>query len=56
MSKRNSYLTQDVISYILATRSDSEMSDLSEDSNNENLASKTANDGGEIESETDESV
>ena len=56
MSKKKSYSTQKVISHILATRSDSKMSDLTEDSENENLASKTANDVGDIESETDESV
>ena len=36
MSKKKSYSTQEVISHILATRSDSEMSDLTEDSNNKN--------------------
>ena len=32
------------------------MSALTEDSDNENLTSKTVGDGGEIESETDESM
>ena len=56
MSKKKSYSTQEMISHILATRSDSEKSDLIEDSDNENFTSKTVNDGGEIESETEDTV
>ena len=56
MSKKKSYSTQEVIGHILATRSDSEMSDLTEDSKKKNWATKTVNDGGEIESETDKSI
>ena len=56
MSKKKSYSTQKVISHILDTRSDSEMSDLTEHSDNENLVSKIVVEGGEIEPETDESM
>ena len=55
MSKKKSYSIQKVISHVLATRSDSDISYLTQYSDNENLASKTVNDGGEIESKTDKS-
>ena len=44
-----------MVNNILATHSDSVISDLTEDFDNENLALKTVDDGGKIELETDES-